>query len=211
MQLWSKHYLWGFNESRWGFQIFFVSYKFPDNFCFSLHILAVIYLDTEVYQFRPLTILKIFWCVSTFQQNKTMIMKVVFSNIILLCLVLLKKFTFFLLSFSVICYFIIFVIILNSCKLLDVCDDVKQKLNNKAETKAEWGSKWFTKWPVLLVLGRASVLPAHPLFPQPPPLFPSEMLPCAKIWPFPVMLVPRFCWYHFLKWTEVFSFSCSSN
>lgn len=84
---------------------------------FLAHSLAEIYLDSELNQFRPF----ISMCVSAFKQNKIMILKVVFSNTIVLCLVFLQTFTFFLLSFStVICYFMIFVIILNSWKLLEV-------------------------------------------------------------------------------------------
>lgn len=149
-------------------------------------------------------------CVSAFQQ-KAMIVKVVFFSTIVLCLVLLQTFTFFLLSFStVICYFMIFIIILNRGKLLEVCCGVKQKQKYKAETKAERGSKWLTKQPVLLALGRHFEL--HILsFLNPPLCFLPKCCLGAKIWQFPVKLVPRFHWYHFLKWTEVFSFSCSSN
>lgn len=57
-----------------------------------------------------------------------MIMTVMFSNIIILCLVFLQTYTFLLLSFStVICYSMIFVIILNSQKLLKICCGVNQK------------------------------------------------------------------------------------
>lgn len=160
-------FIWGFMRACVGFSFLFVSCKFTDSIYFSLHILVEIYLDTEAYQFRLLNILKISRCVSLLF-SKTMILKVVFSNIMILCLVLLQTFTFFLLSFStVICCFMIFKIIFNSWKLLEVCCGVKQKQKNKAETKAEQGSKWLTKWPVLLVLGRPSVLAAHTVFPQP--------------------------------------------
>lgn len=54
----SKHYVFGgFMRACGGPSFLFVSYKFTDNICFSLNILAEIYLDTEAYQFRPLNIL----------------------------------------------------------------------------------------------------------------------------------------------------------
>lgn len=138
-----------------GSSFLFVSYKFTDHICFSLHILAEIYLDAEAYGFRPLNSLKMSRCLSLLFSKTKQIVKVVFSNIIVLCLVLLQTFTFFLLSFStVICYFRFFVIILNSCKLLEVCYGVERKIKIQSRNKSRVGKQMAEEWPVLLAHGR---------------------------------------------------------
>lgn len=126
-----------------------------------------------------------------------MIMTVMFSNMIILCLVFLQTFTFLLLSFStVICYFMIFVIILNSQKLLKIHCGVNQKtkiIKQKQKHQQRVGKQMTSKITNISVSQQAldfSCTFSHtPIFSLYPPFcFLPKYWVCFKIIYFPVTL-----------------------